>query len=103
MKTYPKKRIEIIIEALLMRRVLDRLRAASVTGYSVLPVLAGAGHFGEWSAAGQISDTNRMVAIVCIVDGAKANDVLRAAFEIVTDQIGIVTMSDVDVVRPEHF
>ena len=103
MQTHPKKRVEIIIEALLVRRVLECLQASGVTGYSVLPVLSGSGHYGPWSAEGQITDAGRMEAIVCVVDPSKADEVLAAAFEIVKDQIGIVTMSDVVVVRPEHF
>ena len=41
MQTYPKKRIDIIIEMPLLRRVTERFDKAGVSGYSVLPVIAG--------------------------------------------------------------
>ena len=103
MQTYPMKRIEIIIEAPLERRMIEQLDHAGVTGYSVLPVIGGRGLDGVWSAEGQIGDANRMVSIVSITDQAKADKVLRDVFSLLKHQIGIVSMSDVTVVRPEHF
>lgn len=103
MKTYPKKRIEIIIEALLARRMTEQLDRAGVTGYSVVPLIGGKGLSGSWSADGQISPASGMVAIICLTDADLADDVLAQAFPIVSRQMGIVSMSDVLVIRPEHF
>ncbi|RED37444.1 hypothetical protein BJ123_10718 [Rhodopseudomonas thermotolerans] len=46
MQTHLKKRVEIFIEAPLLRRVVARFDSLRVSGYSVLPVLAGNGHEG---------------------------------------------------------
>jgi len=103
MKTYPKKRIEIIIEAPLSRRMTEQLDRAGVTGYSIIPLIGGKGLSGSWSSEGQIGRASGMVAIVCITDGALADAVLEQIFQIVHRQMGVVSMSDVAVIRPEHF
>ena len=103
MKTYPKKRIEIIIEAPLSRRVMEQLNQTGVTGYSVVPLLCGKGLSRFWSADGQVSNASEMVSIICITDASLAETVLEKIFSIVSRHLGIVSMSDVVVIRPEHF
>ena len=103
MQIHPKKRIDIIIEMPLLRRITERFGKTGVSGYSVLPVIAGRGQSGEWSASGQVSEVGQMAAIVCIVDAGKLDAVLDEVFEVVRKQIGLVTVSDVSVVRPERF
>ena len=41
------KRVEVIIEAPVERRLTDALESAGVTGYTVLPVLGGSGRSGR--------------------------------------------------------
>ena len=103
METLTKTRIEITIEAPILSRITHALDALPVTGYSVLPVIAGKGHEGAWNVAGQIGDAGRMLMVVCIVDPTKADTVLDAIFPIIRGQIGIVAMSDVRVMRADHF
>lgn len=103
MQMHLKKRIDLIIEMPLVRRVTERLERAGVSGYSVLPVIAGAGRSGAWSADGLIGEAGHMAAIVCIVDAGKVDAVLDQVFAVVQRQIGFVTVSDVSVVRPERF
>ncbi|MBX9775335.1 MAG: DUF190 domain-containing protein [Xanthobacteraceae bacterium] len=103
MQTHPKKRIDVIVEAPLMRRIIDRLDQADVSGYSVMPIVAGRGHDGLWTADGQISNATQMVAVVCITDASRVDDILNSIFGVISNQIGFVTISDVAVVRPERF
>ena len=103
MQTHPKKRIDIIIELPLLRRITERFDKTGVSGYSVLPVIAGRGQSGEWSAGGQVSEVGQMAAIICIVDAGKVDAVLDEVFVVVRKQIGLVTVSDVSVVRSERF
>jgi hypothetical protein len=44
-----------------------------------------------------------MVAVVCITDPARVQDVLEAVYAIVSRQIGIVSVCDVEVIRKDHF
>lgn len=103
MQTYLKKRIDLIIEMPLLRRVTERFDKAGVSGYSVLPVIAGRGNSGPWTADGQVSGYGQMAAVVCIVDAARVDAVLEEVFAVVKRQIGFVTVSDVAVIRPERF
>ena len=67
MQTHAAKRVEIIIEAPMERRLTDALQKAGVTGYTVLPVRGGSGRSGPWSRAGQVSPAGGMVAVVCLI------------------------------------
>ena len=102
-KYYPKKRIDIIVEAPLVRAFTSILDQARVPGYSVMPIVEGRGMLNAWSSAGQISDAANMMAVLCIVDTAHADEVLDAVFAAIQDRIGFVTMCDVLVLRPERF
>jgi hypothetical protein len=44
-----------------------------------------------------------MIAILCIVDQAQADDVVDIVLSAVRDRIGFLTITDVYVVRPERF
>lgn len=103
MKTYPKKRIDIMVEAPLMRRMLTLLDENGVTGYTVLQAHAGRGQDGSWHRDGMVGRAGAVVQIFCIVDESRVDAVLEAVFKLVSRQIGIVTLSDVQVIRPEHF
>lgn len=103
MKLHRKKRIEIIIEAPLLRRVVNSLEARRVNGYSVLPVLSGFGHEGRWEATGLVGDAGRMLALVCIVDPAECDGLIEDIYPLIASQIGILSIAEVEVVRSEHF
>ena len=103
MQTHKAKRVEIIIEAPMERRLTDALIKADVTGYTVLPVKGGSGRSGQWSRAGQISSAGGMIAVVCIVRPEKVDTMLKAAFDIVERHIGVVTVTDCEVIRAERF
>jgi PII-like signaling protein len=103
MKTHPKKRIDIMVEAPLMQKVINLLDQQAVGGYTVLPVLAGRGKDGAWHRDGVVGRAGALVMIFCILDEARVDDVLGPLFALVARQIGIVTVSDVQVIRPDHF
>jgi hypothetical protein len=69
----------------------------------VIPALAGRGRDGSWRGEGLAGDAGRMVMVVCITDPSKVDAVLETAYAVVQRQIGIVTVSDVQVIRAEHF
>ena len=103
MQTYPKKRIDIMIEAPLMARVLATLDSSGVMGYTVLQAYAGKGKDGPWHRDGVVGRAGALVQIFCIVDESRMDAVLDAVFEVVSRQIGIVTVSDVQVIRRDYF
>jgi nitrogen regulatory protein PII len=102
MQTHKAKRIEIVIEAPLERRLKDALKTADITGYTILPVLGGSGRSGGWSREGQLGRAG-MVCFVCIIRPDRLDGLLAAAFEVVEAHIGVVTVTDCEVLRAERF
>ncbi len=103
MQTHKAKRVEITIEKVMERRLTEALKGAGVTGWSVLPVLGGFGRSGQWSREGQISRGTGLVQVVCITHPDKLDGLLDAAFAVVEKHIGVVCVTDCDVVRAERF
>ena len=104
MKTHTKKRVEIIVEAPVLNRLLDGLNSTPATGYTVVPALAGKGMGGgAWRGEGLAGAAGGMVVVICIVDPAHVDAVLDTVYAIVSRQIGIVSVSDVEVIRADHF
>ncbi len=104
MQTYRKKRVEIIVEAPALNRVLRFLQDHEVSGYTVLPALAGSGDSGRiWSREGQVGDAGRMVALIMIIDDARLAPLFDRLYSLVSRQIGIIAISDCEVVRDERF
>jgi PII-like signaling protein len=100
---YAKKRIEIVVEAPALQRLLNRLDEAGVTGYTVVSALAGRGHDGAWDSTGLAGEAGRMMLVICIVDETKLGIVLDGVYSVVSRQIGIVAVADVSVIRADHF
>ncbi|KIT16988.1 P-II family nitrogen regulator [Jannaschia aquimarina] len=103
MDTHPAKRVEIIIEAIMERRLSEALRKVDVTGYTILPVQGGSGRSGTWSRAGQVGRAQGMLAFVCIVRAERLDTLLDAAFAVVKPHIGVVSITDCEVLRAERF
>jgi nitrogen regulatory protein PII len=103
MKTFPKKRIDIVVEAPVVGRLLAKLDELGVHGYTVVAASAGRGDEGTWTREGMVGEAGRMMLIFSIMDASRVDAVLDAVFKLVERQIGIVTVSDVEVVRPDHF
>lgn len=103
MQTHKAKRVEITIEKIMEGRLCAALQDAGVTGYSVLPVRGGSGRSGEWTAEGQVSRGAGMVQVVCIVKPERIDTLLDAAFSVVERHIGVVCITDCEVMRAERF
>lgn len=103
METYQAKRVAVIIEAVMQSRLTDAMEASGVTGYSVLPVLGGSGSSGPWTREGQVGRGQGMVQVVCIVAPEKLDVLLTKVFPVVEKHIGVVAISDCEVLRAERF
>jgi nitrogen regulatory protein PII len=99
---HPAKRVEIIIEAPMEARLTEALTEAGVTGFTILPVLGGSGRSGQWSREGQVGRSG-MVSVVCIIKPERLDTLLDAAFAVVQRHIGVVTVTDAQVLRAERF
>ena len=103
MQTHKAKRVEITIEAVMQNRLTEALKEAGVTGYTILPVRGGSGRSGAWSREGQVTRAGGMVQVVCIVRPDRLDTLLDAAFAVVDRHIGVVCITDCDVLRAERF
>lgn len=103
METHKAKRVEIIIEAPMERRLARVLTEAGVSGFTVLPVLGGSGRSGRWSREGQVSRAGGMVAVVCLIGPERLDGLLEAAFGVLERHIGVVSVTDCEVLRAERF
>ena len=103
MQTHKAKRVEIMIEAALLSRLTDALQSADVTGYTILPVKGGSGRSGAWTRDGQVTRGSGMFAVVCLIKPERLDGLLEAAFAVVEKHIGVVSITDAEVLRAERF
>lgn len=103
MDKHKKKRLEIILEAPALHRLTHVLDSAGASGYTVFPALGGRGKNGQWSREGLVGGAGQMVMVVCITDPSRAESILAEIMGLLRRQIGIVSMSEVEVVRGERF
>ncbi len=103
MQTHKAKQVAITIEAPMERRLRAAIEEAGVTGYSILPVLGGSGRSGPWSAEGQVGLAGGMVQVSCIIRPDRLDGLLESVFSVVERHIGVVTVTDCDVLRAERF
>ncbi len=103
MKLYEKHRLEIILERMAADRAGRVLEGAGVSGYTVLPALAGYGGSTKWRRDADISATRDMVVIVAIADRAEIDAALDQLQDLLADHIGVLNVSTVQVMRPDLF
>lgn len=102
METHNAKRVEIVIEKPMEGRLTDVLLSAGITGYTVVPVRGGSGRSGPWTREGQVGRTG-MVMVVCLIRPDRLDGLLEAAFSVVERHIGVVSVTDAQVLRAERF
>jgi nitrogen regulatory protein PII len=102
MQTHKARRVEIIIEAPMERRLTEALLKAGVTGFTVLPVMGGSGRSGHWTREGQVGRSG-MVAVICLIRPERLDALLEAAFSVVERHIGVVSITEAEVLRAERF
>ncbi len=103
METHKAKQVAITIEAPMEQRLRAVLEKAGVTGYSILTVIGGSGRSGAWSAEGQVGRAGGMIQVICIIRPDRLDGLLEAVFSVVERHIGVVTITDCDVLRAERF
>lgn len=98
-----RKRIEIVTETALLRSIRLRFKDIGMTGYTVLSVQSGSGEAGEWSREGQITSAGEMAMIICLTTADRADAAIEAILPLLSRGRGVVSVSDVDIVRSERF
>jgi PII-like signaling protein len=103
MELHARKRLEITVEKRRLQTVVDILDAdGEVTGYTVLRTLGGRGHTGNRMPQ-PYSDVLDTVVVVAIVKAEVAGRLVETLAPLIEDIVGIVALSDVQVMRAGHF
>lgn len=100
-QTVIRKRIEILADTPLVRRVTAAIEAAGISGWTVLPVTSGRGHDGAWHEE-LVTGTDKSL-ILSIAPADKAATLTDALGPILTSHGLLLTMWDVEVIRGERF
>jgi len=102
MQMYPKKKIEIVVEAVRVQRILEMIESSGGKGFTVIPQVSGKGNRGVRNEA-HVNDVFRNVHIIVIAAEDVAKRIVQNAQPLLKDYAGIVYVSDVQVVRDQHF
>lgn len=96
-----RKRIEILADAALVRKVTDAIDAAGITGWTITPVQSGKGRDGRWREE-RVMGTDK-VLVLTIAAQDKAMALAESLAPILTSHRLLLTMWDVEVIRGERF
>ena len=100
-ETVIRKRIEILADTPLVRRITDAITNAGISGWTVLPVTSGSGRDGRWTEERVTGSDKSLVLTVASIERADALAVALAP--ILTSHGLLLTMWDVEVIRGERF
>ena len=100
-ETVIRKRIEILVDSPLVRRVTDAIDKAQITGWTVLPVTSGSGRDGRWREERVMGTDKSLVLTVASVE--KADTLIAALAPMLGSHGLLLTMWDVEVIRGERF
>lgn len=100
-ETVIRKRIEILTDAALVKRVTAAIDRAGITGWTVTPVLSGKGREGHWREE-RVMGTDK-VFVLTIAAQDKAMTLAEELSPILSSHGLLLTMWDVEVIRGERF
>ncbi len=101
-RLHKKKKVEIVVETARSPAIIEMIEAAGAKGYSVVPQVSGKGNRGIRGEA-HLSDVFQNVLIMVIAAPEVAARIVAESQPLLEDYAGIVVVSDVEVVRDEHF
>jgi len=99
---FRKKKIEIVVEQIFADALIEVIEAAGAKGYTVLRRVSGKGNRGIRNGS-QVSEVFSNVMIMVVVEEDIARRVIADSHEFLEDVAGIILVSDVEVLRDEHF
>lgn len=100
--TVTRKRIEILVDAPLVRRVTAAADAAGVKGYTLLPTLSGRGSSSTWSED-QVSGAATKQIFMTVTNDATAERLIAALVPLLDTYGLVLTVGTVEVVRGDRY
>lgn len=102
MQRHIRKKLEITIAESYIERVAALLERHGVSGFTVLHAYMGRGTAGHWRDTG-LTKADQHVVLMAIIGADKAEAVMGDLARFFGIHHGIVTLSDVEVIRGERF
>ncbi len=100
-ETVIRKRIEILTDTPLIRKVTQIIDDCGISGWTVLPVASGSGREGRWREE-RITGSDKAL-ILTIASQDKATQLAQTLGPILSSHGLLLTMWDVEVIRGERF
>jgi len=100
-ETVTRKRIEVLTDKALAKRVTDAIERVGITGWTIVPVSSGKGREGAWREE-SVMGTDK-VFVLTIASEEKAQDFAESIAPMLDSLRLILTMWDVQVIRGERF
>ena len=100
---HEKRRLELIIERMALKRARDILENAGLKGYTIISAMAGYGGGRRWRRGSDLSTAEEMTVVISIGDAAAIDRAVADLHKLLEAQIGILSVSTVEVLRPERF
>lgn len=100
-ETVIRKRIEVLADHPLARRVTEAIDAVGITGWTILPVTAGSGRDGRWREE-RVTGSDK-VLVLTIASAERAAALAERLAPILSSHGLLLTMWDVEVIRGERF
>jgi len=101
-QTFTRKRVEILVDSPLAPLVIKAAANAGIAGYTLIPVQSGAGRGGSWRR-GDVSDAASKTIFLTIASAENAGRLVDSLAPHLESYGMLLTLSDVEVVRPERF
>lgn len=102
MATHVRKKLEVIVEAPILRLVEEALAAAGIHVFTVLEGREGRGLAGRWDDANLADGMDQRMIVAVAAPEAIAATVAALAI-LFARYPGVMFTSDVEVFRPERF
>lgn len=100
-ETVTRKRIEILTDKALQKRVTDAIEKVGIVGWTILPVSSGKGREGVWREESVMGTDKVFVLTIAAEDKAQA--LAEEVAPMLTNFGFLLTMWDVKVIRGERF
>lgn len=100
--TVQRRKLEILVDAPLVRRITAAAEAAGVSGYTLLPAAGGAGRGGRWSDD-QLTGAEAKLMFMTITTADKAVALIDALAPLLDSHGLLLIASEVEVVRGARF
>lgn len=101
-QTFPRKKLEVIVEPAILARVEELLVRSGAKGYTVLEGAKGFGAQGAWWED-TLSHADGMMIVDVILTAETAEIVLEQLLPLLESWRGVVSVCDVQVLRPDRF